>query len=92
VSQQVGEEVHGLTAQRGDRGRVGGVERGRMAERALVNALRPLAMDWDPPGVVKEGVGGARRRWKLAKFWTDVVPVSASAASRFCTELGTFVK
>jgi len=42
-----------------------------------------LAIDEDPPGVSVDGVGGARKRWKLAKFWIAVVPVRASAASKF---------
>ena len=39
------------------------------AQPTLANRLLPRPIESAPPGVSGEGVGGARKRWKFAKFW-----------------------
>src|SRR6185295_9517726 len=59
------------------------------AQPTFANAVLPRPMESAPPGESGEGVGGARKRWKFAKFWIAVVPASALVASKFCASLGT---
>ena len=42
------------------------------AQPMALNSDRPLLMDVEPPGVVVEGVGGARKRMKFAKATTSL--------------------
>ena len=44
------------------------------AQPALTKWLRPRAIDAEPPGVSGDAFGGARKRWKLAKFSIAVLP------------------
>ena len=63
----------------------------------LENRLLPRPIEFEPPGVSGSGFGGARKRWKLAKFVTAGVAARAAAsrvaaltaASVFCTSFGT---
>jgi hypothetical protein len=50
----------------------------------FANCWRPRAIDNEPPGVSGDAVGGARKRWKLAKF--SMAPISRTLA---VTSLGT---
>ena len=47
----------------------------------LSKAARPLAIESRLPGVSTDGGGGARSRWKFAKFWIPIIPDKALFAS-----------
>src|SRR5215471_535039 len=58
------------------------------AQPILLNTCLPFAIDVAPPGVVVEGVGGARRRMNSANFSMSVVASSAVVASMFVLSFG----
>src|SRR5262252_1548097 len=45
-----------------------------------LNVALPLLIDWAPPGVVVEGVGGASNRIKFVNFWIAGVASAAEIA------------
>ncbi len=55
------------------------------AQPTAPKSSRPCSVDL----VCGPGVGGARNRWKFAKFWIAVTASSGVVASKFCVSLGT---
>src|SRR6185295_12493325 len=67
------------------------------AQPTLENRLLPRPIEAEPPGESGSGFGGARKRWKFAKFVTPLFDArmaasrvaALTAASVFCTSFGT---
>jgi regulator of protease activity HflC (stomatin/prohibitin superfamily) len=67
VHEQVGEEIHRLlTERRAAPASVVNDGVWHSAQPMLVNVFRPALTEVEPPGVVIDGVGGARKRMKIA--------------------------
>src|SRR5215471_17184618 len=54
-----------------------------------MNSEHPLPMEAEPPGVVLDGMGGARKRMKAANFSGPPMASAGVAASGFVMSLGT---
>src|SRR5437867_10775434 len=59
------------------------------AHPTSVKSFRPLAIESAPPGVSREGAGGARKRAKKANFSIALIPSTSVLASVLVTSLGT---
>ena len=58
------------------------------AQPADWKSALPLVIDAAPPGVVADGVGGARSRMKTANFSIELIEATGSVASRSVVLLG----
>ena len=59
------------------------------AQPTSAKSCRPLAMEIEPPGVVVDGVGGARKRMKKANFSMALTVAVPPTAAVSVTSLGT---
>src|SRR5438105_731205 len=59
------------------------------AQPTVVKRARPDVIEYAPPGVVDEGVGGARKRMKSLNFSMELVASTGLAASRSATSFAT---